>query len=110
MNIKNRFIKVRFSPDEYNDITRKADQVGLNRCDYIRDRIFAVHRDLNLRVELEALRSLAVDRLESMTKIQQEPLTEAVLMLRELLASRDPQAIARVKAQLRQQFGTGGGQ
>lgn len=110
MNIKNRFIKVRFSPDEYNDITRKADQVGLNRCDYIRDRIFAVHRDLNLRVELEALRSLAVDRLESMTKVQQEPLAETVLMLRELLASRDPQAIARVKAQLRQQFGTGGGQ
>jgi len=110
MNNKSRFIKVRFSPDEYNEITRKADQLGLNRCDYIRERIFAVHRDLNLQVELEALRTLAVDRLEGMAKVQQEPLTEAVLMLRELLASRDPQAIARVKAQLRQQLGTGGEQ
>jgi hypothetical protein len=110
MNIKNRFIKIRFSPDEYLDITRKADRLGLNRCDYIRNQLHAVHKQLDLREELQALRALAENRLDSLATSQQEPIAETLLMVRELLASRDPQAIGRVKAQLRQQFGTGGGQ
>lgn len=110
MNIKNRFIKIRFSPDEYEDITRKADRLGLNRCDYIRNQLLAVHTQLDIRNELQELHALAVTQSEANAHGQQEAMTETVLMLRELLASRDPQAIARVKAQLRQQFGTGGGQ
>lgn len=110
MNIKNRFIKIRFSPDEYEDITRKADRLGINRCDYIRGQLHAVHNQLDIREELEALRALAVTQAEANARGLQEALTEAVLMLRELLAGRDPQAIARIKAQLRQQFGRGGEQ
>lgn len=108
MNTKNRFIKIRFTQDEYNEITRKADRLGLNRCDYIRDRLQTVHKDIDLRDELQAIRSHAVTQAERHASGQQEILTEIVLMLRELLASRDPQAIARVKILLRQQFGEGG--
>ncbi len=110
MNIKNRFIKVRFSPEEYSDITRRSDKLGLNRCDYIRNQLQAVHQQIDIRTELQDLRALAVAQSEVSAKSYLEPLTESVLMLREILAGRDPQAIARVKAQLRQQFGTGGGQ
>ena len=110
MNIKNRFIKIRVSPEEYSDITRKADKLGMNRCDYIRIQLQAVHQQVDIRAELQDMRALAVAQSESSSKSHLELLTESVLMLRELLAGRDPQAIARVKAQLRQQFGNGGGQ
>ena len=64
MNIKNRFIKIRFSPEEYSDITRRADKLGINRCDYIRNQLNSVHQQIDIRAELQDLRALAVAQSE----------------------------------------------
>jgi hypothetical protein len=107
---KSRFIKLRFSNAEYSYITRMADELGMHRSDYIRERLVAVHKQLDVAHQLEELRAMLGDQSESKRESINRLVMEAVLMLREWLASRDPQAISRVKAQLQQIFVEGGQQ
>jgi hypothetical protein len=99
MSARNKFVKVRLSPDEYNDVLKRADTQGLTMCEHIRTQLLTVHEQLDLRSELSTLR----DQLtaSSATPTDTNPLAlEAVLILRELAAGRDAQILGRVRSQL----------
>ncbi|MFM0354121.1 hypothetical protein PQR12_11595 [Paraburkholderia nemoris] len=97
MAARNRFVKVRLSPAEYADVRTRADFDGLTMCEHIRQQLLAVHEQLDLRAELAALRGhIATPHKPA----GEEFAAEAVLLLRELLAGRDAQALGRVGQRL----------
>jgi len=110
MNNKSKFIKVRVSPAEYSDIVKRADLEGLNQSAYVRIQLLAVHEQLDIKDALEGLRAQMSATENRPSNPLAELTTEAVLLLRELIASRDPQILAKVRAQLNQQFRSGGQQ
>lgn len=98
MSARNKFVKVRLSPEEYADVLTRADARGLTLCEHIRQQLLAVHEALDVRHELRTLR----DQMAGVaTPTAKDPLAqEAVLILRELAAGRDAQILGRVRAQM----------
>lgn len=95
---RNRFVKVRLSPAEYSDLATRADAQGTTLCEHIRQQLLVVHETLDVQSEIRALRDQIGRDVPSESD---NPLTlEAVLILRELAASRDTQILARVRAQM----------
>lgn len=99
---RSKFIKVRVAHDEYASIARHADGASQNMSEYVRERVLAVHRTLDVHAELAALRGLVSAPVRS---TDDGLALEAVLLLRELAAARDAQILARVRAQLAQRQG-----
>lgn len=93
---KNRFVKVRLSGDEYNEVAVRADRDGLTMCEHIRQQLLAVHEQLDVCAELAALRA----QLATPAAAPETEAREALLLLRELAAARDLGILARVRAQL----------
>ena len=108
MNNKSKFIKVRVSPLEYAAIVKRADVEGLNQSAYVRQQLLQVHEQLDVIEALQAIRDQMRRKEKQPTDPQLELATEAVLLLRELIASRDPQILTKVRAQINQQFQKGG--
>jgi len=105
MSARNRFVKVRLSPDEYRDVLRRADTDGLTMCEHIRQQLLGAHDQLDLQAELAALRA-QLGAIQTSRASSGDPLVlEAVLLLRELAAARDAQMLTRVRAQLSQATG-----
>ena len=105
---KSKFIRVRVSATEYGNIVRRADIAGLTQSAYVRSQLITIHEQLSIREALEAIRDQmkVVARTSSMPLV--ELITEAVFLLRELIGGRDPQMLTKVRAQLNQQFKSGG--
>ncbi|KGS55686.1 hypothetical protein X961_250 [Burkholderia pseudomallei MSHR5613] len=87
------------APAEYADIARYADTAGQTLSEYVRKQMLAVHRTLDVRAELAALRGLVSPPSRSTDGAMA---LEALLLLRELAAARDAQILGRVRAQLAQ--------
>ena len=103
VSTRSKFIKVRVSPDEYAAIALHADVASQSMSEYLREQVLAVHRTLDLKAELVALRGL----VSAPNRSTDDHLAlEAVLLLRELAAARDAQILSRVRAQLAQRKGS----
>lgn len=99
MSARNKFVKVRLSLDEYAEVAKRADAQGFTMCEHIRQQLSAVHRALDVRSELSALRAQVT---QGTTPTANDSLAlETVLILRELAAGRDAQILGRVRAQLK---------
>jgi hypothetical protein len=98
MSVRNKFVKVRLNPEEYNDVAQRADIEGLTMCEHIRQQLLTVHQTLDVREELRALR----DQMPTGARPAANDAVslEALLILRELAAGRDAQILGRVRAQL----------
>jgi len=105
---KSKFIRVRVSATEYGNIVRRADIAGLNQSAYVRSQLITIHEQLDIVDALQAIRDQMRTEAGSSTKPLVELTTEAVLLLRELIGSRDPQMLTKVRSQLNEQFKSGG--
>lgn len=94
---RNRFVKLRLSPNEYVDVATRADAAGVTLCEHIRQQLLAVHESLDVRHELNALRDQLAGGASSASEVLAQ---EAVLILRELAAGRDAHILSRVRAQM----------
>jgi hypothetical protein len=94
---RNRFVKLRLSPDEYADVATRADAAGVTLCEHIRQQLLAVHHSLDVRHELNALRGQLASGVPTAAEVLAQ---EAVLILRELAAGRDAHILSRVRAQM----------
>lgn len=94
---RNRFVKLRLSPDEYADVATRADAAGVTLCEHIRQQLLTVHESLDVRYELNALRGQLASGVSSAAEVLAQ---EAVLILRELAAGRDAHILGRVRAQM----------
>lgn len=99
MSARNKFVKVRLSPDEYADVRRRADAEGATLCEHIRQQLLEGHEQLDVLDELRALRGQMASR-PAVPAGSDLLAMEAVLLLRELAAARDAQILGRVRAQL----------
>jgi hypothetical protein len=101
-----KWAKTRLSADEYAALAVRADRAGHTISAYVRELITRQHGEFQLREVLNDLDS----RLKGLTVARAvaadlEPmLVEAVLLGREQLARRDPQALVQVRAQLDARF------
>ncbi len=105
---KSKFIRVRVSATEYSNIFRRADIAGLTQSAYVRSQLITIHEQLNITEALQAIRDQMKVMARTPSMLLVELITEAVLLLRELIGSRDPQMLTKVRAQLNEQFKSGG--
>jgi hypothetical protein len=102
-NNRSRFIKVRVSLDEHQELQRRADSHGQTLSEYVRHSVTAVHERLDVVAALEELRKQLSGSVVQAPSAATEPQigsVESLLILRELAAARDSQILARVRARL----------
>jgi hypothetical protein len=95
-----RWAKTRLEEPEYAALAARAGLAGLAVSAYIRSLVVEQRAQFDAMAAVHALE----DRLRrdmGASSVDVEPLlVEAVLLAREVLAQREPQALARVRAQL----------
>lgn len=99
-----RWAKVRLTEPEYAALSARAGLAGLTVSSYMRNLVTAEREQFDARQAMVGLeerlrRDVGAARVDS-----EALLVEAVLLSRELLALREPQALARVRAQLDARF------
>jgi hypothetical protein len=104
-----RWAKVRLTVPEYAALAARAGLRGLTVSAYLREAVTSDRAQFDAREAVLALdqrmrRELGANRVDS------EPvLMETLLIARELLALREPQALTRVRAQLDATYARRGG-
>jgi hypothetical protein len=103
MSERSRFIKVRLSDSEYQDLRRRADEAGLTMSEQVRGAVTAVNESVDVVSALDGLRDAvrqgAGDDLR-LAEPHSAVSMEVLLLVRELAAARDAQILSRVRAQL----------
>lgn len=102
-------LKARLSVVEYRELKTCADAAGLSISEYVRTVLARERQALGIEDVLSEFRTmLAVPKAESTPSHPGRPdplLVEAVLLLRELVAERNPQLLGRVASKLDATFG-----
>lgn len=99
-----RWVKARLDEAEYAALAARAGVAGESVSSYIRRLVVAERNDFDAAEALHALEE-RLRRDLGASPVALEPLVvEAVLLAREVLANRDAQALARVRAQLDSRF------
>lgn len=100
---RRKFLKVAVTPDEYSELSILADQQGLTLSAYVRKQL------ADKRQTIEAEKALA--RIEAKLQpakgapTELEPLlVESLLLIRELVAERNPQVLPRIANRLNTQY------
>lgn len=105
MNAKlTKWAKARLTAPEYGALAARAGLAGVTVSAYIRDLITAERQQFDAREAMVSLEERLRRDLGAATVGSEALLVEAVLLSRELLALREPQALARVRAQLDSRF------
>lgn len=100
----NKWVKARLDGPDYASLAARAGVAGESVSAYVRRLIVAERTAFDAGAAMHALEErLNRDRGASLVAL--EPLVvEAVLLAREVLATRDAQALSRVRAQLDSRF------
>lgn len=99
-----RWVKARLDEPEYAALVARASVAGQSVSSYVRRIIVAERSDFDAAEAMHALEE-RLRRDSGALSVALEPLVvEAVLLGREVLASRDAQALSRVRAQLDSRF------
>lgn len=100
-----RYLKVRMSHDDHQALRIAADRLGCNVSDLARRRLTVGDQQEAIQLLLERLDTRLAEPMVTPSPAQPDAfervLFEVLLLVRELTAARDPQALARVAQKLR---------
>lgn len=99
-----KWAKARLRAPEYAALVARAGLGGVTVSEYLRDLITAERQQFEAREAMACMEERLRRDLGAANVGSQALLVEAVLLSRELLALREPQALARVRAQLDSRF------
>jgi hypothetical protein len=104
-NAKNsRWVKTRLTADQWAALAVRADHAGKTVSAYLRELIIRERGEFDLREALHGIEARLAPKGVA-GAVDLEPLImEAVLLGREQLARRDPQALAHVRAQMQVRY------
>lgn len=96
---RRKFLKVALTPDEYAKLSILADQQGLTLSAYVRKQLADKRQAIEAEAALARIEAKLMPASESATQL--EPLlVESLLLVRELVAERNPQVISRISQRL----------
>jgi hypothetical protein len=99
-----KWAKARLTTPEYAALAARAGLAGVTVSAYLRDLITAEREQFDAREAMVSLEERLRRDIGAANGGSEALLVEAVLLSRELLALREPQALARVRAQLDSRF------
>jgi hypothetical protein len=96
---RRKFLKVAVTLDEYSQLSILADQEGLTLSAYVRKQLADKRQAIETDAALARIEAKLMPASESATQL--EPLlVESLLLVRELVAERNPQVISRISQRL----------
>ena len=99
-----KWAKARLTAPEYAALAARAGLAGVTVSAYLRELITAERQQFDAREAMVCMEERLRRDLGASNVGREALLVEAVLLTRELLALRDPQAMTRVRAQLDSRF------
>lgn len=97
--IRRKTLKVAVTPDEYKKLIIAADVDGLTLSSYVRNQLASKQQAIEAETALARIEAKLMPARESSTQL--EPLlVETLLLVRELVAERNPQVISRISQRL----------
>ncbi|MGV3582860.1 MAG: plasmid mobilization protein [Methylophilus sp.] len=100
---RRKFLKVAVTPDEYAKLSIEADKQGLTLSAYVRNQLTNKQQAVDAEQALARIEAKLQPAKGASTEL--EPLlVESVLLIRELVAEKNPQALPRVANRLNTQY------
>jgi hypothetical protein len=96
----NHWVKSRLTEPEYAALAARAGIAGITVSAYLREIVTVERTQFDSRESLIAIEERMRRDLGAANVVVEPLLVEAVLLSREVLANRDPQALSRVRLQL----------
>jgi len=106
--IRRKYLKVALTPDQYADLSIRADRAGLTLADYVRTNLADTRQVIEVEEVLARIETKLAAPVVNPTTVTPgvlEPLlVENLLLVRELVAERNAQVLTRVAQQLNSRY------
>lgn len=104
--MKTAILKARLSREEYEALREQADAAGLSLSEHVRAILARERQAVGVEEALAQVRAMLPAVASPASEHRPDPLlAEAVWLLRELVAERNAQALARIASKLDAAFG-----